>query len=151
MSSPDVSRRSGFKTFPNVLVVNCRRFELVNWVPTKLDIPVVVPGEAFELDTYLSKGLQPGETLLPDDSIVAAAPAFTVNEAAMAQLEAMGFPRARCERALYNTGNTDADAAMNWLFSHMEDPDIDEPLVIPAGKPADSGPTQEQIEMVTVL
>lgn len=29
-------RSSGFKTFPDVLVVHMRKFQLVNWVPTKL-------------------------------------------------------------------------------------------------------------------
>jgi len=44
------------------------------------------------------------------------------NEAAMAQLEAMGFPTIRCQKALLATGNDDPEAAMEWLFGHMEDP-----------------------------
>lgn len=44
------------------------------------------------------------------------------NEAAMAQLEGMGFPTVRCQKALLATGNQDAEAAMEWLFAHMEDP-----------------------------
>jgi uncharacterized UBP type Zn finger protein len=44
------------------------------------------------------------------------------NAAAMAQLEGMGFPTVRCQKALLATGNSDAEAAMNWLFSHMDDP-----------------------------
>lgn len=40
----------------------------------------------------------------------------------MAQLEAMGFPQVRCQKALLATGNSDPEAAMNWLFAHMEDP-----------------------------
>ena len=40
----------------------------------------------------------------------------------MAQLEAMGFPTVRCQKALLATGNSDANAAMEWLFQHMEDP-----------------------------
>lgn len=153
--APTVSntpRRSSFKTFPNVLVVNCRRFEIVNWVPTKLDIPVVVPGDSFSLDQYLSKGIQPGETALPDDAAAGeAASEFVPNEAAISQLEGMGFPRSRCERALYNTGNTDSESAMTWLFRHMDDADIDEPLVIFAGNPVVAGPSQEQIEMITSM
>ena len=43
-------------------------------------------------------------------------------------LEGMGFPRVRCEKALHATGNADPDAAMEWLFGHMEDPDIDDPV-----------------------
>lgn len=96
------------------------------------------------LDKYLSKGLQPGETELPGDTpgtytfaslflsfyhliniprlAPTTAPSF--NEAAMAQLEAMGFPQVRCQKALLATGNSDPEAAMNWLFAHMEDPGI---------------------------
>lgn len=39
----------------------------------------------------------------------------------MAQLEAMGFPTIRCQKALLATGNNDPNAAMEWLFQHMED------------------------------
>ncbi|KAI5779231.1 hypothetical protein EDC01DRAFT_719033 [Geopyxis carbonaria] len=139
------TKRVGFKTFPKVLVINCRRFELVNWVPTKLDIPIVVPDDSFSLDAYLSTGLKDGEELLPanDEN---SKPEFVPNQGAMAQLTAMGFPEPRCQKALYNTGNNDSEAAMAWLFGHMEDPDIDEPLCIPSGTP--SGPSNEKIEMV---
>lgn len=119
-------KRSLFKTFPATLAVNARRFELVNWVPTKLDVPVVVGDETFELSQYLSTGQREDEELLPDEAEHSSS--FMPNEVALSQLEAMGFPRVRCEKALHATGNSDADAAMTWLFGHMEDPDIDSPL-----------------------
>lgn len=34
----------------------------------------------------------------------------------------MGFPLEACRKAVYYTGNTGIDAAMNWIMSHMEDP-----------------------------
>ena len=34
----------------------------------------------------------------------------------------MGFPLIRCQKALLATGNSDPEAAMEWLFAHMEDP-----------------------------
>lgn len=40
----------------------------------------------------------------------------------MGQLEAMGFPAVRCQKALLATGNSDPQAAMEWLFQHMDDP-----------------------------
>jgi uncharacterized UBP type Zn finger protein len=43
------------------------------------------------------------------------------NAEAMAQLEGMGFPTVRCQKALLATGNADPNAAMEWLFAHMED------------------------------
>lgn len=33
----------------------------------------------------------------------------------------MGFPLIRCQKALLATGNSDPEAAMEWLFAHMED------------------------------
>ena len=40
----------------------------------------------------------------------------------MDQLLGMGFPEIRCQKALLATGNEDPQAAMEWLFQHMEDP-----------------------------
>lgn len=122
------SKRSLFKTFPDVLAVNARRFETVNWVPTKIDVPVVVGEKAIDMDIYKSEGLQPDEELLPEDAETSFSSQFVPNAGALGQLETMGFPRVRCEKALHATENSDAEAAMTWLFSHMDDPDIDTPL-----------------------
>ena len=128
-SKDGFTKQSLFKTFPATLAVNARRFELVNWVPTKLDIPVAVGDDPFLLDPYLSKGQQDNEELLPEEtSPSTTSTVFQPNEIALGQLEGMGFPRLRCTKALYATGNTDAETAMTWLFGHMEDPDIDTPL-----------------------
>lgn len=121
-------KRSLFKTFPATLAVNARRFELVNWVPTKLDVPVVVNDEPFDMDVYRSRGLQDNEEPLQEDIKEVTSTKFLPNEAALSQLEAMGFPRVRCEKALHATGNSDAEVAMTWLFSHMDDSDIDTPV-----------------------
>lgn len=51
----------------------------------------------------------------------APAPQPQFNEAALAELEGMGFPLIRCQRALHETKNVDANTAMEWLFDHMED------------------------------
>ncbi|KAI4354345.1 hypothetical protein L6164_003215 [Bauhinia variegata] len=42
----------------------------------------------------------------------------------------MGFPQARAMRALYYSGNSSLDDALNWIVEHENDADIDElPLV----------------------
>jgi len=46
-------------------------------------------------------------------------PAFS--QEALEQLLAMGFPLVRCQKALLATGNASAEAAMEWLFAHMDD------------------------------
>lgn len=134
-------KRSMFKTFPVVLAVNARRFELVNYVPTKQDVPVIVDDEPFSFDAYKSTGLVEGEELLPEDADTGSnSNKWIPNEAALSMLEAMGFPRVRCEKALHATGNEDAEAASNWLFSHMDDADIDDPVDFNPGS-ASSGKT----------
>ncbi|KAI0653789.1 ubiquitinyl hydrolase [Cubamyces menziesii] len=146
------TKRTRFATFPQVLVVHAKKFQLVNWVPAKLDIPVVLPeSDELQLDEYLGRGLQPGETELPNDE--AAAPGLPqFNEAAMAQLEAMGFPTIRCQKALLATGNNDAEAAMEWLFAHMEDSDIDAPIQLASsGGSGAPEPSAEQISMLSEM
>ena len=134
-STAGFEKRTLFKTFPRVLAINARRFALINWVPTKLDIPVLIDdNNPIDLTIYKSSGLQPSETELPEDAAAAPStdPAFAPNELACGQLEAMGFPRVRAEKALHATGNEDAEAAMNWLIAHMDDPDIDQPVPLSA-------------------
>ncbi|KAL3457750.1 hypothetical protein BJX64DRAFT_280428 [Aspergillus heterothallicus] len=125
-SQEKFSKRSAFRTLPGQLVINARRFELINWVPTKLDIPVEVNDEPVDLTPYLSRGPSVDEELLPEDEVSGGD--FQANTDLLGQLLGMGFPEVRCEKALYLTGNSDVEAAMNWLLSHMEDSDIDEPI-----------------------
>ncbi|KAJ9102418.1 hypothetical protein QFC21_002818 [Naganishia friedmannii] len=141
------TKQQRFKTFPQTLVVHMKKFQLVNWMPTKLDIPVTVQDD-LTMDEYLSTGKQDGEVEL-NERREASLPEF--NAAAMSQLEAMGFPLIRCQKALLATGNSDPEAAMNWLFEHMEDSDIDAPLQVT--NPASSGsagpePSAEQVSML---
>lgn len=154
-SKDGFTKQSLFKTFPEVLVVNARKMTVVNWVPIKVDVPVIVPDEPFLLDSYRSAGLQASEEQFADEvEAQPAAPAFTPDAAALAQLEAMGFPRNRCDKALYATGNSDANAAMEWLFGHMEDPDIDDPLDVggaQGGGPGGAAADPEKIEMLGAM
>ncbi len=148
-SKDGFSKRSLFKTFPDVLAVNARRFVIINWVPTKVNVPVIVGDEPFLLDAYKSPGHQPSEELLPEDA-TEHGPLFLANEDAVQQLEGMGFPRNRCEKALHATGNADTNSAMEWLFAHMEDPDVDEPLDL--GGQASAGTAEpEKVEMLGAM
>lgn len=144
-------KRTLFKTFPATLVVNARKMTVENWVPRKVDVPVIVGDDPFPLGEYLSPGHQESEELLPDEDKTSA-PAFAPNEGALDQLMAMGFSRNRCERALHATGNSDANAAMEWLFAHMEDEDIDDPLTLTASDSSGSGAADpEKIEMLGAM
>ncbi|CRK48115.1 hypothetical protein BN1723_001372 [Verticillium longisporum] len=63
----------------------------------------------------------------------------------------MGFPRNRCEKALHATGNASADSAMEWLFAHMEDPDIDAPLDLGGAAAGGDTADPEKIEMLGAM
>lgn len=149
-SKAGFSKQTMFKTLPEVLVVNARRFVLINWVPTKVDVPVIVGDEAILLDDYVSHGHQADEELLPDD-LPNTKPSFTANAEAMEQLTGMGFPANRCEKALYATGNADANTAMEWLFAHLDDADIDAPIAMDEASSGTPGPDPEKIEMLGAM
>ncbi|WFD32949.1 ubiquitinyl hydrolase 1 [Malassezia sp. CBS 17886] len=85
------TKQTRFATFPDVLVVQAQRFQLVNWVPQKVNVPFVVPLDApIDLAPYLGHGLQPGEELLPDDERAAPAAAPAVDAEALLMLTSMG-------------------------------------------------------------
>ncbi|KAL1902059.1 ubiquitin C-terminal hydrolase Ubp14 [Ceratocystis pirilliformis] len=146
-------KRQLFKTFPEVLVINASKMTVVNWVPVKVDVPVIMPLEPFLMDEYMSKGLQADEEELPEEKEPEAS-VFIPDATAMAMLEGMGFPPNRCHRGLHATGNNDANAAMEWIFAHMDDADIDSPLVLSSGSGAGPGAAAsmadpEKIQMLT--
>lgn len=141
----EATKQTLFTSFPDVLAVQVRRFQLINWVPQKVDVPILVPLSPFALDKYLGTGKRDDEVELPDSTPEgessdgqSASPQF--DPAVVSQLTSMGFPEVRAQRALLATGNTgDAEVAMNWLFAHMEDPDIDDPLDLSAASSSGAG------------
>ena len=129
------TKRTLFTTFPQVLALQVRRFQLLNWVPQKVPVPIMIPVDTpLDLDRYLGRGKQPHEEELPEDETSAAAAGTSSggepewDAGVMSQLTSMGFPEIRCKKAILATGMGDAESAMNWLFAHMEDADIDDPI-----------------------
>lgn len=57
-----------------------------------------------------------------------------VDQGALQSLMAMGFPQARCVKALVLT-HMDPTLAMDWLLLHEDDPTIDDPLSPPPKQP----------------
>jgi ubiquitin carboxyl-terminal hydrolase 5/13 len=123
-------KRTRFKTFPSVLVMHMRRFVLENWVPKKLNVTISVGSEQLDLTYLEAPARDPNEKLMPDDDgDVTAKP--DVDMAQVEQLKQMGFSENRSIRALLQTGRdgmVSVEAAMEWLFSKMDDPSLDMPL-----------------------
>ncbi|CAM9018245.1 unnamed protein product [Wickerhamomyces anomalus] len=121
-----VDKNVFFKTFPKYLVTSVQRIQLENWVPIKTDVPLTLP-ESFDIKDFQNpQVLEDGKVEVHDED--EDDNSFKPNTEALNNLQQMGFPEGRATKALYLTGNSDTEAAMNWLFQHLEDPTIDDPI-----------------------
>uniref|UniRef100_A0A673W939 Ubiquitin carboxyl-terminal hydrolase n=1 Tax=Salmo trutta TaxID=8032 RepID=A0A673W939_SALTR len=131
------TKTTRFASFPDHMVIQVKKFTFgQDWVPKKLDVSIDVP-DTLDLTALRGTGQQPGEELLPE---VAPPPLMTpdvevkapvLDDSTVSQLCEMGFPLEACRKAVYYTGNTGIDAAMNWVMGHMDDPDFSAPMVLP--------------------
>ena len=145
-------------TFPRYLVLTIARYYTSeDWQPKKRAVQVPMP-ESLDLTAMRARGVQEGETLLPDEAPPAAsggggAPAALEPDAAIVgQLITMGFSENGCKRAAVATKNAGAEPAMEWVFAHMEDADFNEPLPPPEAAGGGGGgaapPDPEAIAML---
>ncbi|XP_058206103.1 ubiquitin carboxyl-terminal hydrolase 14-like isoform X1 [Rhododendron vialii] len=123
------TKTAGLVSFPDYLVLHMRKFVMeAGWVPKKLDVYIDVP-DTIDISDMRSKGIQPGEELLPEPAAEdIAEPKLLANDDIVSQLVSMGFNNLHCEKAAINTSNAGVEEAMNWLLSHMDDADIDAPI-----------------------
>uniref|UniRef100_A0A671T370 Ubiquitin carboxyl-terminal hydrolase n=1 Tax=Sinocyclocheilus anshuiensis TaxID=1608454 RepID=A0A671T370_9TELE len=140
------TKTTRFASFPDHLVIQIKKFTFgLDWVPKKLDVSIDVP-DTLDLSALHAMGQQPGEELLPevappplmtpDSTLSVCLSAPVLDDSTVSQLCEMGFPLEACRKAVYYTGNTGIDAAMNWVMGHMEDPDFSAPLVLPGSSSA---------------
>merc|ERR1719272_1035041 len=82
----------------------------------------------------------------------AAAPAAATepDEGILAQLISMGFSENGSKRAAIAVKNSSGEAAMEWVFAHMEDPDFNDPLP-PPGAPEPAAADAGSIEMLSAM
>jgi len=144
------------KTCPRYLLLKINRYYISKtWEPKKLDVLVDVP-TTLDLSSLKAGPRPAGEQLLPDDAPApaAAAAAFKPDEGILAQLLGMGFDENGCKRACRATQNAGAEAAMEWVFGHMGDPDFATPYVDePAGGAAapSEGPDPDKVAGLAAL
>lgn len=148
------TKSSGFRTYPDILVASAQRIKLENWVPVKVDVPIEVP-ESIDVSKYSAPAMEQGEKEVASGSSDSKNE-FAPNEEAMSMLLSMGFSEPRCHRGLFNTGNNNAEDAMNWIFAHMDDPDIDAPFdanlaSVQAETASSSEPPAEMVENVAAM
>ncbi|CAL6422145.1 unnamed protein product [Bathycoccus prasinos] len=134
------TRKTFLKTCPNVLALCVNRYYVGDdWRPTKMDCVVNVPerlniesmrvDEKKDVDAY---ELLPEDVDMDANAAANADPAvneITADDAIVAQLVAMGFSENGSKRAAIATSNASAEVAMEWVFTHSEDPDFNDPPV----------------------
>ncbi|XP_077509583.1 ubiquitin specific protease 5 isoform X1 [Amblyomma americanum] len=135
-----VEKTTRLRTFPDYLMIQLKKFALgKNWIPTKLDVEMLMPQE-LDLTFLRGSGLQPGEELLPEPKQTNEGSTQTVelDAALVSQLCDMGFPLEACKKAVYFTQNAGIEAATNWAMEHIADPDYAAPFVQPGAFQADA-------------
>lgn len=143
-------KSTGFKTFPDVLVVNARRIKLENWVPVKVDVPISIPG-SIDLSHFTAPLAASGETINSETENESDSKEFVPNAEGMSMLLSMGFPEVRCIKGLYNTGNNNAEDAMNWILAHMDDIDIDDPFTPSDNSASSTEPSQDSVDNLVAM
>ena len=123
-----------FADFPAYLWVQMARYTVDKntYQPVKLKHTVTPPLKLI-LSNLKGGGFQEGEVALEEDpedaNAGAAAASGPVPDASIVQaIVGMGFTENAGKRAALATDNAGAEAATNWLFGHMEDPDLNDPL-----------------------
>lgn len=112
-------KRVRIASFPSYLLLQVRRYYVDrDWIQKKLEVEVNVP-DVLSLDSLRAAGLQPGEEAMPEDK----APEPEADPELVRQLTAMGFPESRCRKASLAVNNSSAEAAMEWLLTHMDNPE----------------------------
>lgn len=108
---------------PETLVVRVRRFVPTDgFVPRKVDVKIVIK-DSGEI-TLPVQGSRAATAAAAASLPAAAAP--QPDEGSIAQLTSMGFSRAKASKALRENAGS-VEAAMEWIFVHMDDPDEPEP------------------------
>lgn len=115
------------KTYPRYLVVKLQRYYTgENWTQKKITAEIPMPME-LNLTALQAEGVLPDENEIIDDgssstnSIATAAGPVQPDENIVAQIVAMGFSENGAKRAAIATSNGGTEAAMQWVFEHMED------------------------------
>ncbi|CAB4255896.1 similar to Saccharomyces cerevisiae YBR058C UBP14 Ubiquitin-specific protease that specifically disassembles unanchored ubiquitin chains [Maudiozyma barnettii] len=130
------TKQAHMKTFPDTLVLNPVRIKLANWTPVKTSNELLLPGvddpeDLLDMSQWKAHGFDVDNEQLMEDN---EAQGFEPNAESMSQLKEMGFTENAAMRALYATGNQpgSTESAMNWLFQHVDDADLNDPFEPPS-------------------
>ncbi|KYK68818.1 UBA/TS-N domain-containing protein [Toxoplasma gondii TgCatPRC2] len=149
----EASKQLRLASFPPYLIVQLKRFFAdQHWQAKKLYCPVLVP-EELSIAESRGSGLREGEVVMPEEtsaslhpSSAAAVTAF--DEELLATLQSMGFSENACKRACLAVQSSSPDACVDWLMSHMDDAEVNNPL--PSDSPS-SCVNEEAVAMISSM
>ncbi|MES1907881.1 MAG: hypothetical protein MHM6MM_000915 [Cercozoa sp. M6MM] len=131
--------------FPPYLCIHLQRYVLdeTTWQPRKIGAVVEMPKQ-LDLTALRSHRKPDDEVLLPAGGGAEQRP--NANPNIVQALQGMGFSENAAVRAALAVDNASADAAATWLFSHLEDPDLNDPL--PSVSSASAAVSDESVMML---
>jgi len=118
--------------FPRYLMIKLGRYMVdSNWKQVKIDAKVDMP-LSLDLSHLIATGPQAHEVLMSEsgDSSSDSLTTPVADEAIVNQLIQMGLEQNGCIRAVLAVENASVELAMEWYFSHMDDPYFHEPPVV---------------------
>lgn len=144
------SKKTRLRTFPDYLFVQLQKFTIgSDWIEKKLDVSVEVPDE-IDISHIRGSGKQPGEEELPEpESETSGQP--VINEEIVSQLVMMGFPLEGCKKAAYYSKGESIDAATNWIVTHLDDPDLSTPFVVPKKETSEVMVDESALQMIVSM
>ena len=144
-------KKTSLSTFPEYLAVQIRRFILDGWVPKKLDV-FITGAEEIDLSHLRGTGLKPYEEELPSDEKKATS--VFIDQNIVQNLMEMGITENAAKRGALKTNNVGIAEAMDWVFEHSGDSDLNDPLPEEKqdkGTSSESAPSESDIEGILGL
>ncbi|KRX02624.1 UBA-like protein [Pseudocohnilembus persalinus] len=129
------------KTLPDYLIVPVQRFVLENWQPKKLNALIKMPDQ-YDFSKFVLQKFD-DEILLPKNEQQGP----QIDENALAMLMEMGMGKNRSIRALMENQNN-PELAMNWLFTKMDDPSLDDPIKNDNNNDTNLKYSKENVDMI---
>lgn len=113
-------------TFPDYLIISINRFIVEGLNYKKLNVSISDVDE-IDLSSIRGFGKKENEELLPENK----EEKLNINQEFVDNLVNMGFEKHVAEKAVYKTNNSSFEQAMEWIFSHQNDSDINDPIIPP--------------------
>eukprot|EP00745_Piridium_sociabile_P002539 TRINITY_DN115418_c0_g1_i1.p1 TRINITY_DN115418_c0_g1~~TRINITY_DN115418_c0_g1_i1.p1 ORF type:complete len:849 (-),score=113.91 TRINITY_DN115418_c0_g1_i1:143-2689(-) len=137
--------RTRLATFPPYLWVVLKRFyQKPDWTSGKLDALVEVP-EELDIEYLRAGGRKDGESVLPTDNGRASNAnddvVITPDANIVAAITSMGYSTNAAIRACNATKNASSEGAIEWLFAHMDDSDVNDVPVVKSSVTAEIPPS----------